>query len=84
MASTRLRPCRPTFTVRAIILIPNDRMFCLRYCGVSSQRLQNRLHDMQSRVDPLLTLRDARGATVASADNALAGDPHAIAAVLAP
>lgn len=42
---------------------------------MTSQRLQNRLHDMQSRVDPLLTLRDARGATVASADNALAGDP---------
>lgn len=42
---------------------------------MTSQRLQNRLHDMQSRVDPLLTLRDPRGATVAAADNTLAGDP---------
>jgi len=40
-----------------------------------SQRLQNRLHDMQSRVDPLLTLRSSAGATIASSDNALAGDP---------
>jgi len=40
-----------------------------------SQRLQNRLHDMQSRVDPLLTLRSLSGQTIASSDNALAGDP---------
>ncbi len=40
-----------------------------------SQRLQNRLHDMQSRVDPLLTLRSSGGATIASSDNVLAGDP---------
>lgn len=40
-----------------------------------SQRLQNRLHDMQSRVDPLLTLRRLTGQTIAASDNALAGDP---------
>ena len=42
---------------------------------LTSQRLQNRLHDMQSRVDPLLALRSAAGATLASSDNVLAGDP---------
>jgi hypothetical protein len=40
-----------------------------------SQRLQNRLHDMQSRVDPLLTLRSVQGLAIASSDNVLAGDP---------
>lgn len=40
-----------------------------------SQRLQNRLHDMQSRVDPLLTLRSVAGLSIAASDNALAGDP---------
>ena len=45
---------------------------------VTSQRLQNRLHDMQSRVDPLLTLRSPGGATLAASDNALAGDPHLV------
>lgn len=42
---------------------------------MTSQRLQNRLHDMQIRVDPMITLRSATGATLASSDNALAGDP---------
>jgi len=42
---------------------------------VRSQRLQNRLHDMQTRVDPRITLRTAQGATVASNDNFYAGDP---------
>jgi hypothetical protein len=40
-----------------------------------AQRLQNRLHDMQSRVDPLLTLRTLAGQTLAASDNVLAGDP---------
>jgi len=42
---------------------------------MTSQRLQNRLHDMQVRVDPMLTLRNGAGVTLASSDNALAGDP---------
>lgn len=45
---------------------------------VASQRLQNRLHDMQSRVDPLLTLRSVAGATLGTSDNVLAGDPHLV------
>ena len=47
-----------------------------------SQRLQNRLHDMQSRVDPLLTLRSLAGQTIAASDNALAGDPLLAVAAL--
>jgi hypothetical protein len=42
---------------------------------LQAQRLLNRLHDMQTRIDPMLTLRDAGGATLASSDNVLAGDP---------
>ena len=49
-----------------------------------SQRLQNRLHDMQSRVDPLLTLRSLAGQTIAASDNALAGDPLLAVATLQP
>ncbi|MEI8368104.1 MAG: PPC domain-containing protein [Planctomycetia bacterium] len=49
-----------------------------------SQRLQNRLHDMQSRVDPLLTLRSLAGQTIAASDNALAGDPLLAVAALQP
>jgi hypothetical protein len=42
---------------------------------MTSQRLQNRLHDMQIRVDPMITLRSALGSTIASSDNTFAGDP---------
>lgn len=42
---------------------------------VRSQRLQNRLHDMQTRVDPMITLRNATGSTLAASDNVYAGDP---------
>lgn len=42
---------------------------------MTSQRLQNRLHDMQTRVDPMVTLRSLAGATIASSDNTFAGDP---------
>lgn len=42
---------------------------------VRSQRLLNRLHDMQIRVDPMITLRNSTGATVAASDNYYAGDP---------
>jgi hypothetical protein len=42
---------------------------------VRSQRLLNRLHDMQSRVDPMITLKTATGMTLAASDNYYAGDP---------
>lgn len=42
---------------------------------VRAQRLLNRMHDMQTRIDPMITLRDAQGATLASSDNVYAGDP---------
>lgn len=42
---------------------------------VRSQRLLNRLHDMQIRVDPMITLRNAGGGTLATSDNYYAGDP---------
>ena len=42
---------------------------------VRSQRLLNRLHDMQTRVDPMITLLNATGGTLATSDNYYAGDP---------
>src|SRR5437868_1807258 len=42
---------------------------------VRSQRLLNRLHDMQTRVDPMITLKTAAGVTLAAGDNYYAGDP---------
>ena len=42
---------------------------------VRSQRLLNRLHDMQIRVDPMITLKTAAGVTLAASDNYYAGDP---------
>jgi hypothetical protein len=42
---------------------------------VRSQRLMNRLHDMQSRVDPMITLRNSTGGTLATGENYYAGDP---------
>lgn len=42
---------------------------------VRSQRLLNRLHDMQSRIDPMIVLRDAQGNKIAVSDNYYAGDP---------
>lgn len=40
-----------------------------------SQRLQNRMHDMQIRIDPMITIRTENGSIVASCDNYYAGDP---------
>ncbi len=42
---------------------------------VRSQRLLNRLHDMQTRIDPMITLKSAAGVTLAASDNYYAGDP---------
>lgn len=39
-------------------------------------RLQDRIHDLQSHIDPILSVRNATtGATVASVDNTFAADP---------
>ncbi len=42
---------------------------------VRSQRLQDRIHDLQQHVDPILTLRHANGSTLAASDNYFHGDP---------
>jgi len=42
---------------------------------VRSQRLQDRIHDLQQHVDPILTLRTAAGSTLASSDNYYFADP---------
>ena len=42
---------------------------------VRSQRLQDRIHDLQKHVDPILTLRTATGATLAASDNYYFADP---------
>jgi len=42
---------------------------------VRSMRLQNRIHDLQRHVDPILTLRDQNGSTLAASDNYFFGDP---------
>lgn len=42
---------------------------------VRSQRLQDRIHDLQAHSDPILTIRNAQGSTIASADNEFQGDP---------
>ncbi|MFP6703073.1 MAG: PPC domain-containing protein [Planctomycetaceae bacterium] len=42
---------------------------------VRSQRLQDRIHDLQKHVDPILTLRTAAGTTLAASDNYFFADP---------
>lgn len=42
---------------------------------VRSMRLQNRIHDLQTHSDPILTLRNAAGSTLATSDNFFFGDP---------
>lgn len=42
---------------------------------VQSMRLQDRIHDLQKHVDPILTLRNAAGSTLAASDNYFFGDP---------
>ena len=38
-------------------------------------RLQDRIHDLQQHADPILSLRNASGSTIAAADNVFAADP---------
>jgi len=42
---------------------------------VRSQRLQDKIHDLQQHVDPILFLRNSSGSTIASSDNHFFGDP---------
>lgn len=42
---------------------------------VRSQRLENRIHDLQAHSDPIITLRNSAGSTLAASDNYYAGDP---------
>jgi hypothetical protein len=42
---------------------------------VRSMRLQDRIHDLQTHADPILSLRNASGTTLATNDNFFYGDP---------
>jgi hypothetical protein len=42
---------------------------------VQSMRLQNKIHDLQQHSDPIITLRNAAGSTLATSDNYFFGDP---------
>ncbi|NQV26455.1 MAG: pre-peptidase C-terminal domain-containing protein [Rhodopirellula sp.] len=42
---------------------------------VRCARLEDRIHDMQRHADPMLTIRNAMGGTVAASDNYFFGDP---------
>lgn len=42
---------------------------------VRSSRLQDRIHDLQNHSDPILTVRNAAGSTLAASDNHFFGDP---------
>lgn len=40
-----------------------------------AMRLEDRIHDLQAHVDPLLTIRSSTGSVIAAADNTYAADP---------
>ncbi|GAB4139445.1 MAG: PPC domain-containing protein [Planctomycetaceae bacterium] len=42
---------------------------------VRSMRLQDRIHDLQRHVDPIISLKTAQGTTLAQSDNHFAADP---------
>jgi hypothetical protein len=42
---------------------------------VRGMLLENRIHDLQNHLDPIITLRSATGATIAVGDNDISGDP---------
>lgn len=42
---------------------------------VRSMRLQNKIHDLQTHSDPIITLRNEAGSTLATSDNVFFGDP---------
>ncbi len=45
---------------------------------VRCQRLQDRIHDLQNHADPLITIRNSTGSTVAASDNFFFGDPFLV------
>jgi hypothetical protein len=42
---------------------------------VRGMLLENRIHDLQNHLDPIITLRSSSGATLAVGDNDISGDP---------
>lgn len=42
---------------------------------VRSMRLQDRIHDLQTHVDPIIAIRNSTGSTLAASDNFFYGDP---------
>jgi len=42
---------------------------------VLAMRLEDKIHDLQPHVDPIITVRSANGSTIAAADNRYAADP---------
>ncbi|MBW3541834.1 MAG: pre-peptidase [Planctomycetes bacterium] len=42
---------------------------------VRAMRLQDRIHDLQAHVDPIIAVKNAAGSTVATSDNVYAADP---------
>jgi hypothetical protein len=46
--------------------------FCFH---VLAMRLQDRIHDLQNHIDPIISIRDAQGSTIASNDNYFYADP---------
>ncbi len=42
---------------------------------VRCMRLQDRIHDLQQHADPILSIRNAAGSTIAASDNVFAADP---------
>ncbi len=42
---------------------------------VQCMRLQNRIHDLQQHADPIISIRNSSGSTVAASDNQFFGDP---------
>lgn len=42
---------------------------------VRAMRLQDKIHDLQQHADPIITLRNSAGKTLASVDNVFFGDP---------
>lgn len=45
---------------------------------VRCMRLQNRIHDLQTHADPMITIRNATGSTIAANDNYFAGDSYLV------
>lgn len=51
---------------------------------VQAMRLEDKIHDLQTHVDPIITLRAANGSTIAAADNRYAADPLLICRIEHP